>query len=137
MQVDIWSCDRAGDSPANRAVREIATNARVHCGFLETSASGSTGTQLPCEQLNAMPFRISEECPAGAPATYRLAGRLAGDAVEVLLDACVGIAAGAIIDLAEVSYADDAGLRALGELRGTRRGAAWLEAISHAAAAGG
>lgn len=64
-----------------------------------------------------MPFRISEERPAGAPATYRLAGRLDGDAAEVLLDACVGIAPGAIIDLAEVSYADDAGLMALGELR--------------------
>lgn len=64
-----------------------------------------------------MPFRISEERSAGAPVIYRLAGRLAGDAVEVLVDTCVGIAAGAIIDLAEVSYADDAGLRALGELR--------------------
>ena len=64
-----------------------------------------------------MPFRISEERSAGAPVTYRLAGRLAGDAVDVLVDACVGLAAGAIIDLAEVSYADDAGLRALGELR--------------------
>ena len=64
-----------------------------------------------------MPFRISEERSAGAPMTYRLAGRLAGDAVEVLVDVCAGIAVGAIIDLAEVSYADDAGLRALGELR--------------------
>ena len=64
-----------------------------------------------------MPFRISEECPAGTSATYRLAGRLAGDAVEVLVDACVGIAPGTIIGLAEVSYADDAGLRALWELR--------------------
>lgn len=69
------------------------------------------------EELNAMPFRISAECPARTPATYRLAGRLDGDAAEVLLDACVGITAGAIIDLAAVSYADDAGLRALGELR--------------------
>ena len=69
------------------------------------------------EELNAMPFRISEERPAGAPVTYRLAGRLAGDAVEVLVDTCVGIAAGAIIDLAEVSYADDAGLSALADLR--------------------
>ena len=64
-----------------------------------------------------MPFRISEECPADTPATYRLAGRLDGDAAEVLRHACEGITAGAIIDLAEVSYADDAGLRALGELR--------------------
>jgi len=64
-----------------------------------------------------MPFRISEERSAAAPVTYRLAGRLAGDAAEVLLDACARIATGAIVDLAEVSYADDAGLRALWELR--------------------
>lgn len=65
----------------------------------------------------AMPFRISLECSAGVPVTYRLAGRLADDAVEVLADVCAGIAAGSIIDLAEVSYADDAGVRALGGLR--------------------
>ena len=64
-----------------------------------------------------MPFRISQERCAGAPATFRLAGRLDGDAVEVLVDTCVDIAAGAIIDLAEVSYADDAGVKALGDLR--------------------
>ena len=64
-----------------------------------------------------MPFRISQELCAGAPTTFRLAGRLAGDAVEVLIDACVDIAAGVIIDLSEVSYADDAGVRTLGELR--------------------
>ena len=64
-----------------------------------------------------MPFRISQECCAGAPATFRLAGRLAGDAVEVLMDACVNIGAGAIIDLSEVSYADAMGVRALGALR--------------------
>ena len=65
-----------------------------------------------------MSFRISQELSAGAPATYKLAGRLDGDAIEVLVDACGDIAAGAIIDLAEVSYANDAGVRALGELRG-------------------
>ena len=64
-----------------------------------------------------MPFRISQECCAGAPATFRLAGRLAGDAVEVLMNACVDIGAGAIIDLSDVSYADDAGVRTLGLLR--------------------
>jgi anti-anti-sigma regulatory factor len=64
-----------------------------------------------------MSFRILQECSAGAPVTYRLAGRLAGDAVEVLVDACMGIAADAIIDLAELSYADDAGVRALEGLR--------------------
>ena len=53
----------------------------------------------------------------GRAGTFRLAGRLAGDAVEVLMDACVDIAAGAIIDLSEVPYADDAGVRALGALR--------------------
>ena len=64
-----------------------------------------------------MPFRISQECYGGAPATFRLAGRLAGDAVEVLMDACVDIGAGAIIDLSDVFYADDAGVRTLGALR--------------------
>jgi anti-anti-sigma regulatory factor len=64
-----------------------------------------------------MAFRISQERCAGAPATFRLAGRLAGDAVEVLTDTCVDIAAGVTIDLSELSYADDAGVRALGELR--------------------
>ena len=62
-----------------------------------------------------MPFRISQECYGGAPATFRLAGRLAGDAVEVLMDACVDIGAGAIIDLSDVFYADDAGVRTLGK----------------------
>ena len=69
--------------------------------------------------------------------TFRLAGRLAGDAVEVLMDTCVDLEAGAIIDLSEVSYADDEGVRALGELTGTRRGAAWLETIPRAVAAAG
>ena len=68
-------------------------------------------------QLTPMPFRISQERCAGAPATFRLAGRLDGDAVEVLVDTCVDIAVGAVIDLAEVSYADDAGVKALGDLR--------------------
>ena len=64
-----------------------------------------------------MPFRISQERCASGPATLRLAGRLDGDAVDVLVDTCVNIAVGAIIDLAEVSYADDAGVRVLGDLR--------------------
>lgn len=64
-----------------------------------------------------MPFRISQECCAGTPATFRLAGRLADDAVEVLLDACVDIGADAIINLSDLSYADDAGVRMLGALR--------------------
>ena len=64
-----------------------------------------------------MPFRISRECCAAGPTTLRLAGRLVGDAVEVLIDACVDITAGVTIDLSEVPYADDAGVRALGELR--------------------
>ena len=64
-----------------------------------------------------MPFRISQERCGGAPATFKLAGRLDGDAVEVLIGACVDIAAGVRIDLSDVSYADDAGVRALGELR--------------------
>ena len=64
-----------------------------------------------------MAFRISQERCTGGPATFRLAGRLVGDAVEVLANTCVDIAAGAIIDLAEVSYADDAGVRLLGHLR--------------------
>ena len=89
------------------------------------------------EQLNAMPFLISRECCAGEPATFRLAGRLDGDAIEVLVDTCVDIAVGAIIDLAEVSYADDAGVKALGGLAGTGRGAARLEAIPRADTAAG
>ena len=64
-----------------------------------------------------MPFRISQEPCAGAPAVFKLAGRLAGDAVDVLTGACAGIAVGVTIDLSEVSYADDAGVRALEELR--------------------
>ena len=64
-----------------------------------------------------MPFRISQERCASGPATFRLAGRLDGDAVEVLVDTCGDTAVGAIINLAEISYADDAGVRALGDLR--------------------
>ena len=64
-----------------------------------------------------MTFRISTEHCAGAPATIRLAGRLAGDAVDVLMCACVDIEPAVTIDLSEVYYADDAGVQALGELR--------------------
>ena len=64
-----------------------------------------------------MTFRISTERCAGVPTTVRLAGRLAGDAVDVLMCACVDIGPVVTIDLSEVSYADDAGVKALGELR--------------------
>ncbi len=64
-----------------------------------------------------MTFRISVERCAGAPATFRVAGRLADDAVEVLVDACADIAVGATIDLSDVYYADDAGVRTLEGLR--------------------
>ena len=63
-----------------------------------------------------MPFRISQEQSAGA-GTFRLAGRLTGDAIDVLVDACMEIAAGMILDLSEISYADNAGVKALGALR--------------------
>ena len=62
-------------------------------------------------------FRISTERCAGVPTTVRLAGRLAGDAVEVLIGACVEIGPGVTIDLSEVCYADDAGISALTALR--------------------
>jgi anti-anti-sigma regulatory factor len=65
-----------------------------------------------------MPFRISQEHRADAPATFRLAGRLTGDAIDVLMVASVNVAAGVIMDLSEVSYADDAGVKALETLRG-------------------
>ena len=42
-------------------------------------------------ELNAMTFRISTDRCAGAPTTVRLAGRLAGDAVDVLMVACLDI----------------------------------------------
>jgi anti-anti-sigma regulatory factor len=64
-----------------------------------------------------MLFRISHERCAGRPATFRLAGRLAGDAVEVLRSACAATVTGDTIDLSDVSYADDSGVRALEELR--------------------
>lgn len=64
-----------------------------------------------------MTFRISTERCAGVPTTVRLAGRLAGDAVDVLMCACVDMGPVVTIDLSEVSFADDAGVRALGELR--------------------
>ena len=79
--------------------------------MLETWHATSLDSRTP------MLFRISQERCAGAPTIFRLAGRLHGDAVEVLVDTCVDIAVGAIIDLAEVSYADDAGVKALGDLR--------------------
>ena len=64
-----------------------------------------------------MTFRISTERSAGVPTTVRVAGRLAGDAVEVLMSACVDLGPVVTIDLSEVYYADDAGVKALGELR--------------------
>jgi anti-anti-sigma regulatory factor len=64
-----------------------------------------------------MLFRISQERCAGTSATVRLAGRLAGDAVEVLKSACAGTVTDVTIDLSDVSYADDAGVSALEELR--------------------
>ena len=64
-----------------------------------------------------MTLRISTQRCAGVPATVKVAGRLAGDAVDVLMCACVDIGPVVTIDLSEVHYADDAGVRALGELR--------------------
>ena len=64
-----------------------------------------------------MTFRISTERCAGVPTTVRVEGRLAGDAVDVLVVACMDIGQVITIDLSEVYYADDAGVRALGELR--------------------
>jgi anti-anti-sigma regulatory factor len=64
-----------------------------------------------------MTFRISTERCAGLPTTIRVAGRLAGDAVDVLRGACGDLGPAVTIDLSEVSYADDAGVGALGELR--------------------
>ena len=64
-----------------------------------------------------MTFRISTERSAGVPTTLRVEGRLAGDAVDVLVGACMDIGQVITIDLSEVYYADDAGVRALGELR--------------------
>ena len=69
-----------------------------------------------------MTFRISTERCAGAPTIIRVAGRLAGDAVDVLVGACADMGPILTIDLSEVYYADDAGVRALGKLRA--RGAA-------------
>ena len=64
-----------------------------------------------------MTFRISTERCASVPTILRVEGRLAGDAVDVLMDACMDIGQVITIDLSEVYYADDAGVRALGELR--------------------
>ena len=50
-----------------------------------------------------------------------LAGRLAGDEVDALVRACRDITAGVTIDLSEVDYADDEGVKVLEDLR--RRGA--------------
>ncbi len=103
--------------PMDRAASRDRDGCRSALGFRASSASRMKWHAPSLEQVNAMPFRISRECCAGAPATFRLAGRLDGDAVEVLVDTCMNIAVGAIIDLAEVSYADDAGVKALGDLR--------------------
>ena len=64
-----------------------------------------------------MSFRILQERCGDAPTTFKLAGRLADDAVEVLIGASADMVAGAIVDLSEVSYADDAGVTALEALR--------------------
>ena len=62
-------------------------------------------------------FRLSIERGAGEPMTLRLAGRLAGDAVDVLKGACADSGPVVTIDLSEVYYADDRGVRTLWELR--------------------
>ena len=64
-----------------------------------------------------MTLRISTKRCAGVPTTVKVAGRLAGDAVDVLMVACLDIGRVVTIDLSEVYYADDAGVKALGELR--------------------
>ena len=53
-----------------------------------------------------MTFRISTERCAGVPTIIRVAGRLAGDAIDVLMGACVDIGPVVTIDLSEVYYAD-------------------------------
>ena len=63
-----------------------------------------------------MTFRISTE-RAGVPTIIRVAGRLTGDAVDVLMAACADIGPVITIDLSEVYYADDAGVSALTDLR--------------------
>ena len=63
-----------------------------------------------------MILRISTERCAGVPTTLKVAGRLAGDAVDVLMGACVDLGPVVTIDLSEVYYADDAGVKALAEL---------------------
>jgi len=102
VRVDIWSCD------APKTLRWIAQQPEI---AMDAWHATSLDSRTP------MPFRISQERCAGAPAIVRLAGRLHDDAVEVLVDTCVDIAVGAIIDLSEVSYADDAGVKALGDVR--------------------
>ena len=83
-----------------------------------------------------MTFRISTESCEDVPTTIRAAGRLAGDAVDVLMGACDETGPVVTIDLAEVHYADDAGVRALVELRAQRRGLAETAAVSRDAAVG-
>ena len=63
-----------------------------------------------------MTLRISTERGAGAPTTVKVAGRLADDAVDVLMGACIDDKP-VTIDLSEVYYADDAGVEALRKLR--------------------
>ena len=83
-----------------------------------------------------MTFRISTERSAGAPTTVRVAGRLAGDAVDVLMSACVDIGPVVTIDLSEVYYADDAGVNGARRAAGTRRDLAEPAAVSRAPAVG-
>ena len=83
-----------------------------------------------------MTFRISTERCAGVPTTVRVAGRLAGDAVDVLMGACVDIGPVVTIDLSEVYYADDAGVQGARGTAGARRGLAEPSAVSRAAAVG-
>jgi anti-anti-sigma regulatory factor len=65
-----------------------------------------------------MSFRIVQERCGDALTTFKLAGRLADDAVDVLIGASAEMTTGAVVDLSEVSYADDAGVTALEALRG-------------------
>ena len=64
-----------------------------------------------------MSFRIVQERCGDALTTFKLAGRLADDAVQVLIGASADMAAGAIVDLSEVFFADAAGVTALEALR--------------------
>jgi hypothetical protein len=64
-----------------------------------------------------MSFRIVQERGGDALTTFKLAGRLADDAVQVLIGASGDMGVGAIVDLSEVFFADDAGVTALEALR--------------------